>query len=285
MSERVLHFGVLGDSAAAGVGDSDEYGNSRGWSYYLAQAFDSPLVTLNVARPGAQSAEVLNSQLPFISTINPDIVAVIVGGNDLLRNGFKPETFRNNLHGVLKRLQSLNCEILLLELHDPTKILPIPRLLKQVLWRRVHEVNSVTRSLAQEFGTILLKADQLPQTYNMKSWHFDRMHPSKYGHQNIANEFARLLRARGWKIGEVEVNEPTPQSRKSGLMWMVRKGTPWFLKRSVDLLPCAVLLCVIEFFREKWPLRAHTMGAEVIHPNFYRGREDYLPRIYEEKVS
>lgn len=285
MSERILHFGILGDSAAAGVGDTDQFGISRGWSYYLAQAFETPLVTLNVARPGAQSAEVLNSQLPLISTINPDIVAVIVGGNDLLRNGFRPETFKANLHRVLQRLHGLNCEILLLELHDPTKILPIPRLLKRVLKRRVLAVNNVTRALAHEFGTILLSADRLPETYNLKSWHFDRMHPSKFGHQRIASEFARLLRARGWKIGDVDIHEPLPQSRKTGIAWMLRKGTPWFVKRSVDLLPCVVILCVIEFFREKFPLRARPTEAEVFHPHFQKTSEELLPRIYEEKVS
>ncbi|MFZ4108777.1 MAG: hypothetical protein ACOYK4_07190, partial [Candidatus Planktophila sp.] len=61
---RVATFVILGDSAAAGTGDADKNGSLRGWSYYLAQHFNEPLIYANLSRPGAQSTEVLIDQLP-----------------------------------------------------------------------------------------------------------------------------------------------------------------------------------------------------------------------------
>ena len=88
--ESALTFAIIGDSAASGVGDSDSQGNYFGWGYHLAKAFDEPLIYINVSRPGAQSKEVLCEQLPKVLLHQPELVAVIVGGNDLLRNRFSP---------------------------------------------------------------------------------------------------------------------------------------------------------------------------------------------------
>ena len=117
-----LTFAVIGDSAASGVGDSDGHGNNLGWRYHLAKSFQEPLIFINAARPGARSAEVLEEQLPKILLHNPDLVAVVVGGNDLLRSNFNPQKFAENLRKTLLELVSRGCTIMLLELHDPTKI-------------------------------------------------------------------------------------------------------------------------------------------------------------------
>jgi len=101
--DKPLTFAIIGDSAASGVGDSNSAKQYFGWGYHLAQAFAEPLVYINVARPGAQSHEVLHDQLPKILIHEPELVAVIVGGNDLLRNGFSPEVFENNLNQTIKR--------------------------------------------------------------------------------------------------------------------------------------------------------------------------------------
>jgi hypothetical protein len=42
-----ITFAVVGDSAASGVGDSDDKGNYFGWTYHLAKAFQEPLVYIN----------------------------------------------------------------------------------------------------------------------------------------------------------------------------------------------------------------------------------------------
>jgi lysophospholipase L1-like esterase len=237
-----ITFAVVGDSAASGVGDSDDYGNHFGWTYHLAKAFHEPLVYINASRPGARSAEVLNVQLPKVLDHAPELAAVIVGGNDLLRSSFSPQIFESNLRKTLVELVSNGSTIMLLELHDPTVIVPMPYLVGRICRRRVKAVNEATHRLSKEFGAVTLPTRALSGIYEREKWHVDRMHPSKFGHQFIAEQFAILLRERGYFIGEVKIDPINNRSRKDSIMWMLRNGTPWFLKRSVDLLPGLIWL-------------------------------------------
>jgi lysophospholipase L1-like esterase len=241
-----LTFAVIGDSAASGVGDSSPDGVYFGWGYHLAQAFLEPIAYINVARPGAKSHEVLHEQLPKVLIHDPELVAVIVGGNDLLRNNFSPVVFEQNLNQTLSQLVQAGATIMLLELHDPTEIVPMPRLIARVCRRRVRAVNSATRKLATRYGAILLETRSLPEIYNRDKWHVDRMHPSRLGHQFIADNFGYLLRKRGFNVGQIEYSALNNRSRRDSIIWMLKNGTPWFLKRSVDLLPALIFLSLTE---------------------------------------
>lgn len=257
-----ITFAVVGDSAASGVGDSDDHGNHFGWTYHLAKAFHEPLVYINASRPGARSAEVLNIQLPKVLEHVPELAAVIVGGNDLLRSNFSPEVFESNLRQTLVELVSNGSTIMLLELHDPTVIVPMPYLVGRICRRRVAAVNAATHRLSKEFGAVTLPTRALSGIYEREKWHVDRMHPSKFGHQFIAEQFAILLRQRGYFVGDVQIDPINNRSRKDSIMWMLRNGTPWFIKRSVDLLPGLIWLSgaeIIYILRQKYSKVAKSM--------------------------
>jgi lysophospholipase L1-like esterase len=241
-----LTLAVIGDSAASGVGDSDSNGNHFGWGYHLAQAFNEPLIYINAARPGARSGEVLEEQLVKVSVHDPELVAVVVGGNDLLRSNFSPTVFESNLRETLIRLVSTGATVMLLELHDPTKIVPMPYLVGRICRRRVAAVNKATSKMAQDFGAIMLPTRSLENIYSRSKWHVDRMHPSKLGHQFIASEFAKMLRDRGFDVGDVAISPVNNRSRKDSILWMLRNGTPWFAKRSIDLFPGLIWLSMAE---------------------------------------
>jgi len=241
-----LTLAVIGDSAASGVGDSDTNGNHFGWGYHLAQAFNEPLIYINAARPGARSREVLEEQLVKVSVHDPELVAVVVGGNDLLRSNFSPTLFERNLRETMIRVVSTGATVMLLELHDPTKIVPMPYLVGRICRRRVAAVNKVTSKMAQDFGAIMLPTRSLENIYSRSKWHVDRMHPSKLGHQFIASEFAKLLRDRGFDVGDVKISPVNNRSRKDSILWMLRNGTPWFAKRSIDLFPGLIWLSLAE---------------------------------------
>ena len=266
-----ITFAVVGDSAASGVGDSDDQGNYFGWTYHLAKAFQEPLVYINASRPGARSAEVLNVQLPKILDHSPELAAVIVGGNDLLRSNFSPETFEKNLRQTMVDLVSNGSTIMLLELHDPTVIVPMPYLVGRICRRRVQAINQITHRLSKEFGAVTLPTRALSGIYEREKWHVDRMHPSKNGHQFIAQQFAVLLRDRGYFIGEVKIDPINNRSRKDSILWMLRNGTPWFLKRSVDLLPGLIWLSgaeIIYILRQKYSELSRDHTGAVLGSNY-----------------
>jgi lysophospholipase L1-like esterase len=281
--KSVAVFAVLGDSAASGVGDTDSNGVSKGWGYYLASHFQDPLVYVNFSRPGAKSEEVLLDQLPKAMIHQPTITAVIVGGNDALRNGFSPQLLHQNLRAITKALKEMGSEVLLLQLHDPTKIVPMPKTLGIVLSRRINAVNQVTQAVAAEFGSKILRTRELEGIYERKVWHVDRMHPSKYGHQLLARNFRELLSNR-WDISPIALEPVAPKPKTESIKWMLRNGTPWFLKRSVDLLPAAIFLIGCEYFRRIFK-RNQENNALIFYPEFVNQREAALLEVFEERVS
>jgi lysophospholipase L1-like esterase len=278
-----LTFAIIGDSAASGVGDSDNFGNYFGWGYHLVQAFNEPVVYINASRPGAQSKEVLHDQLPKILIYEPELVAVIVGGNDLLRNGFSPKVFEENLNETLRQIEAMGATSMLLELHDPTEIVPMPRLVARVCRRRVNAVNRATRKLARRYSSVLLETRALEGIYQREKWHVDRMHPSKLGHQFIAENFSILLRKRGFEIGSVQYSASNNRSRRDSIIWMLKNGTPWFLKRSLDLLPALAFLSITELIHiARFGLDSE--DAEVFFPEFNPEDKSHN-HIGKERVS
>ena len=282
--EKVATFAILGDSAASGVGDSDKYGVTKGWGYYLAKHFQDPLVYINLSRPGAQSAEVLEDQLPKALVFKPDIAAVIVGGNDALRNGFDPNKLHQNLRSTISELNKSGAEVLLLQLHDPTQIVPLPRLLARVLSRRINAVNRVIHSVSREFNAQILLTRSIQDIYERKVWHVDRMHPSKYGHQLIATHFREILLRRNWQIDPITIEATPITSKKSSALWMLRNGTPWFFKRSFDLFPAALILMTVEFMKIIFVRKANELGT-VYYPEFSPQSQWDLQEVNEERVS
>lgn len=243
------NFVVLGDSAAFGTGDVDFEGKPLGWGARLAATFSQGCNYKNFSRPGAKSSEVLEKQLPLALEAKPDICAVVAGGNDLLRNGFSPTLLHANLKATAEKLINNGTTVVMIELHDPNQLLRLPKLLKQVLKRRVDAVNAVYRKLAEELDILLIPTRQLDDVHNIRNWHIDRMHPGPNGHQLLTQAIAAELAKRDWNIQIPQIQLHVRENTKAQWAWFVKNGAPWFLKRSVDLLPAALILMAIEAVR------------------------------------
>jgi lysophospholipase L1-like esterase len=269
-------FVVLGDSAAYGTGDEIKAGQFRGWAGFLADAFQEGCDYFNYSRPGAKSNEVLAIQLPKALRQNPDICAVIVGGNDLLRNNFDPVLLYNNLRSCCQQLLAMGSEIIMVELHDPNQLLKLPKLMRQVLRRRVNAVNAVYRKVALEFEIVTVKTRAINNVHDRKNWHIDRMHPGPQGHFMLARNIADQLRKRGWAISMPYQLTITHRSRSEKITWLLRNGTPWFFKRSFDLLPAAMILMIFEFCKSI---------LEKIHPARKSGELAFLSKIESDPTK
>jgi lysophospholipase L1-like esterase len=269
-------FVVLGDSAAYGTGDEIKAGQFRGWAGFLADAFQEGCDYFNYSRPGAKSNEVVATQLPKALRQNPDICAVIVGGNDLLRNNFDPVLLYNNLRSCCQQLLAMGSEIIMVELHDPNQLLKLPKLMRQVLSRRVNAVNAVYRKVALEFEIVTVKTRAINNVHDRKNWHIDRMHPGPVGHFMLARNIADQLRKRGWAISLPYQLTLTHRSRSEKITWLLRNGTPWFFKRSFDLLPAAMILMIFEFCKSI---------LEKIYPARKSGDLAFLSKIESDPIK
>jgi hypothetical protein len=120
---------------------------------------------------------------------------------------------------------------------------------KRILRKRVESVNVVYRAIAEELGIVLIKTREIPDVHNLRNWHIDRMHPGERGHKMLAREVATQLQKRGWLITIPEEGELTVREKSVQIRWLIANGLPWFLKRSVDLLPAVLILSIIEIFK------------------------------------
>lgn len=129
-----------------------------------------------------------------------------------------------------------------------------------------------------------METRSLESIYAREKWHVDRMHPSRLGHQFIADNFAHLLRMRGYEVGNVKISSNNNRSRKDSIIWMLKNGTPWFLKRSVDLLPAILFLSIGELIymaRHK----NETVESNVYYPDFAAHADIHINRLQNERVS
>lgn len=243
---RAITLVVMGDSAAYGTGDVLKADRPLGWTYRIAEAIETPLSYLNLARPGAKSQEILDVQLPIATQFRPDIAVVVVGGNDMLRNNYSPRKLRENLVEVFSRLTAMGTAIITLQLHDPSKILRLPTPLESALLKRVDSVNRVYEELSQRFPLIEIKAREIAGVEDKRNWHVDRLHPGPRGHVLLARAGIQELAKRGISVSEIPVLEPVQDNFWKKAKWMITKGAPWFFKRSFDLFPVAIYLMLRE---------------------------------------
>ena len=188
------------------------------------------------------------------------------------------------MRATISELKKSGSEVLLLQLHDPTQIVPLPRLLARVLSRRINAVNRVIHSVGREFNAQILLTRSIQDIYERKVWHVDRMHPSKYGHQLMATHFREILLRRNWQIDPIIIEETPVTSRKTSALWMLKNGTPWFFKRSFDLFPAALLLMSIEFLKIISMRESKELGT-LYYPEFSPQSHWDLQEVNEARVS
>ena len=160
----------------------------------------------------------------------------------------------------------------------------MPRLVARVCRRRVNAVNRITRKMAHRYSAVLLETRSLDEIYARDKWHVDRMHPSRHGHQFIADNFAHLLRNRGFEIDSVVFTAQNNRSRKDSIIWMLKNGTPWFLKRSIDLLPAILILSIYELIYMARH-RNETTESNVFYPDFAAHADIHINQLQNERVS
>jgi acyl-CoA thioesterase-1 len=102
-----LTYLALGDSYTIGTGASHE---SRNFPSLLAQRIEHetsrPVRVVNPAVNGFTTIDLLGKELGFIRELQPDLVTVLIGVNDLVR-GRSPEAYRESLDEIYDAIATL----------------------------------------------------------------------------------------------------------------------------------------------------------------------------------
>ncbi|MFD5496088.1 SGNH/GDSL hydrolase family protein [Streptomyces sp. NPDC001812] len=236
---RPVRFVALGDSLTEGIGDRTGDG-WRGWAALLAGSLgEQPVRFTNLARSGAQTHDVLEDQLPGALALRPDLVSVVVGVNDTLRQGFDIHAVAGRLDQVYAACAARGAVLLTACLPDPGGTMGLPGALARPLARRQRAVNTVVHALSDRYGAVHLHASDGDWVADRTMWSADRMHPGERGHRQLAVRFHALLAERGLAPGPAPSPEPesAAPTLTASLWWLATAGTGWVARRCTDLLP------------------------------------------------
>jgi phosphatidylinositol alpha 1,6-mannosyltransferase len=191
---------ALGDSFTAGTGSPE----GLGWADRIANALrrrNTAFVYRNLAEDGATSADV-QVQLRQALQLEPDLVTVICGANDVLRSTRPdPSAYADRLSGMFRSLHDAGPRMIVVTATSPhrwdfVRLGPRTRARVEAGMRRFNEV---TRTVAEAHGVPCLDVADHPGLRDRDNFAIDGLHPSPSGHARAARAFAALLRD-GYRI-------------------------------------------------------------------------------------
>ena len=193
-SRGEFEYVALGASDATGVGASPI---DEGYVYEIQEELKNDgrdVGLLNLGIPGAQTDEVQNLALPVAKDDNPELVTIFVGANDIVA-GDPIENFQNDLSEILITLA--NDTPALVVIATLPDITGLPRFQtnpdQDVTKARVDQFNAVIVDEATKSGALIVNLAAVPiQAFEVTD---DGFHPNDEGHQLIADEFLKVIRA------------------------------------------------------------------------------------------
>jgi lysophospholipase L1-like esterase len=217
-----LRFAALGDSSTFGLGDPVA-GGWRAWARLLAEAFSASAYDVsfcNVAIPGATAGSVLRSQVTDAVAHRPDLAALVVGVNDVLKSTWDAGRVRDELFACADALTAEGATLLTARFHDHAAVLPLPSALRRPLRHRIDQLNAVWDDVHAAYGGLRVDLSARPEPLDRSFWSVDRMHPSELGHRCLA----RAPRPRPGTVGRAPRVERDPVAGPGRLGLAVAPG-------------------------------------------------------------
>lgn len=233
---------ALGDSITEGWCDpvmTDLAGNPTepwfGWADRLAllidahqRAMGSPAPRLefaNLAVRGRRVRHVVDDQVPAAIAMRPDLVSVLIGGNDLLSLKVDPDALAAHLETGIAKLRAAGSDVLLATGFDPGLT---PFRFLSAFRGRAAVFSANLSSIAQRHGCIPLDLWGIGDFRDASHWSDDRVHPSTRGHLLLTAAAAAALGVPGSAEPE-PLPGPTPNLPTS--VWIRHHLLPWVSRR------------------------------------------------------
>jgi lysophospholipase L1-like esterase len=189
---------ALGDSFTAGAAGSGVPSFGDRLAEILREA-NPALDYVNLAVPGALTAEVAAVQLPAALELAPDVVTVVCGGNDALLT-VRPDVhahmsaFEESLETLRKELP--DAVIATATTPDPGRFLPLrPRSAARITGA-IERINDATKAAAARLGVPCLDFAAHPEALARGNYARDGYHPSSEACRRAAGAFAAVIGVR-----------------------------------------------------------------------------------------
>lgn len=225
---------ALGDSFTEGVGDHDPTrpNGVRGWADRVAEVLTTRVDDFgyaNLAIRGRKLPAIIGEQLDAGLALNPDLVTIHGGGNDVLRPKVDLDTLAASYDEAVGKLAASGATVVMFTIADPG----MNSVLK-VIRGRTAIFNEWVREIADKNGAIVV------DMWRMRGWKVDevmdadRLHLNPVGHQAIA---IAVLEALGLKhdlehLAPAQVPERTRKEQwQADREWARTHLAPWVKRR------------------------------------------------------
>jgi lysophospholipase L1-like esterase len=185
---------ALGDSFTAGL----VAGEPR-WADEVARALGPLTRYENLAWVGATSLDVEEKQLDHALSLNPDVVTLVCGANDVLESVRPdPTEYAARLGRMFSRLRSEapRAEVVTATYPDISRFLDLRPRTRTRVEQGMRRFNAACRAVAERHGVALLDGFDDPAAAERDTYAADGFHPSAEGHRHAAAAFMRALRTR-----------------------------------------------------------------------------------------
>mgnify|MGYP001548645297 CR=1 FL=1 len=196
MSGRVVRaYAALGDSFTAGRDSVD----AERWADLLAAGMrrvNPELRYENLAVDGATSGEVLADQVEPALALEPDLISVICGANDVLL-ATRPDVsgYAERIEAIFSRLREGASGAAMVTATAPETwhfMEMRPRTEKRLI-KATTELNEVTRAAAGRYDILCLPIAGHEALSDPDTFSADGLHPSSGGHKFVAEQAAIVL--------------------------------------------------------------------------------------------
>ncbi len=237
---RWTRFVALGDSFTEGMSDADpdQPGQYLGWSDrlavhlsgYAAQAGD-PFGYANLAVRGRLLSDVVGPQLDAALALEPDLVSIVGGGNDILRPTADVDALAAQLEVAVARIRATGADVLMATPVDPAEA-PIVKATRG----RVGAYSAFIWGIAQRHGARVLDQWSLTALRDWRLWADDRIHMTSEGHRRVA---LAAMYSLGHETDESDWRTPLPAGPVTGrrdaaaanARWAREYLAPWVRRR------------------------------------------------------
>lgn len=188
-------FAVIGDSVAMGMGDPTEGYVTATWGGRVAAALARErdgVTYANLARHRAKAADIRDSQLGPALDLEPDLVAMIGGGNDcLFAEEFDIAPVKAAIDDIVVALTDTGATVVTYEGPDFPRAFPDPAF--EEFNRRLLDLYAATREIARERGTVHVDLYTEPWSGERYCFSADLQHPTMRAQALCASTTIRAL--------------------------------------------------------------------------------------------
>ncbi|MGD8150570.1 SGNH/GDSL hydrolase family protein [Ornithinimicrobium sp. Y1694] len=230
---------AIGDSFTEGMSDPDPDapGAYIGWADRLAALLSTHVAEgtefsyANLAVRGRKLDDVAGAQLEAALALQPDLVSIVGGGNDILRPKADIDALAARLDEAVARIRATGADVLMATPTDPVGAPIIGR-----TRGRVGMYISHIWSIAQRRGAFVLNQWACDFLKDWRMWAEDRIHMTPEGHRRVA---LTAYVALGHTAEEADWRAPLPPQAPPGKVealrghaqWAKEYAAPWVQRR------------------------------------------------------